>query len=114
VEERGARSARRGIDRIGDAMASRQYQTDVASTATVIDGTQFPGFRLIHNGTNTVYLGDSSVTASDGYPLDAGDVLMPQDIAHASLRGRAEDRLYGIVASGTEDVRVLVDGRINP
>lgn len=93
---------------------TRHHQTDVSTTATVIEGTQYPGFRLKNNGSNTVFLGDSTVTTATGFPVAAGAEFIPQEISHQSLRGKSQDRLYGIVAAGTEDVRVLVEARVNP
>lgn len=53
-------------------------------------------------GTGTVYLGNASVTAAAGYPLDAGNQL--------AIDLDAGERLHGIVASGTVAVRVLQQG----
>lgn len=53
-------------------------------------------------GGTTVDLGGPAVVAGAGFPLGAGDA-MPAD-AHAG------DRLYGIVAAGTQEVYVLESG----
>ena len=52
-----------------------------------------------NNGTVTVYLGFSTTdcTTATGFPLEAGDVIK------YTLK---VDPIYGIVASGTCDVRV--------
>lgn len=94
----------------------RHHQTDVGTSATPIEGTQYPGWVLYHNGTNPVFLGSSSVLTTDGYPVDVQDspIYRPDPSAYVGLRGKQSDRLYGIVASGTEDVRVLLEGRVNP
>lgn len=92
---------------------ARHFQTDVGTTATAIEGTQYPSFLLRNNGSNTVYIGDSAVTTATGFPVEAGDLFSPAEFAHRSLRGRPIDRIYGIVAAATEDVRVLVQQRAN-
>ncbi len=95
-------------------MIPRSYATTVGVAATVIDGTQFPGFRLLNNGGNPVYIGDSTVTTATGYPIASAAEFIATELAQRSLRGRKGDRLYGVVATATEDVRVLVEGRVNP
>ena len=95
-------------------MPARQFVTSVGTTATAIAGTEYPGFRLLHNGTNDIFLGDVDVTTANGFPIATGDVFIPGELANKSLRGVVRDRLYGRVASGTEDVRVIIEGRINP
>lgn len=94
-------------------MSARQYATTVGTTATVIEGTQFPGFRLKNNGAAEVFIGDSAVTTSNGYPLAVDEVFTPSELGNRSLRGTKIDRLYGVVASSTEDVRVIIEGRHN-
>ena len=93
---------------------ARQYATTVATTATVIGGTQYPGWILKNNGANIVYIGDSAVTTTTGFPIAAGDIFSPSELSHRSLRGKEADRLYGIVAAATENVRVLIMGRLDP
>ncbi len=92
---------------------ARQFATSVGTTATAIEGTQFPGFLLINNGANTVYIGDSAVATTTGFPIATGEVFSPSEMAHKSTRGRNDERLYGIVVAATEDVRVLIQGRVN-
>lgn len=53
---------------------------------------------LYNNGASTVYLGKSTVTVATGFPLAAGRYLEDIDTL---------DEWYGIVASGTGDVRYL-------
>ena len=81
----------------------------VATTATAIldgTGTDNPhnagGQVLIyHNGTEDVFIGtDADVTTSTGVPVSAGSTVGMEVGA-----GRA---VYGIVAAGTEEVRVEV------
>ncbi len=92
---------------------ARQFAATVGTSATVLEGTQFPSFILINNGATTVFIGDSAVTTSTGFPIAVGDVFSPSQQAHNSLTGKVADRLYGIVATGTEDVRILVQAIIN-
>lgn len=73
----------------------------VGSTATLILAANADRERalIVNNGSQTIYLGkDNTVTTANGLPLAAG----------ASLEDdRTSDAWYGIVASGTADVRVL-------
>jgi len=93
---------------------ARQYASSVGTSATLIAGTEYPGWILFNNdSTDTVFIGDSAVTTATGFPIPAGTTFSASDLAHQSLRGRVEDCLYGIVASGTADVRVLLQGRSN-
>jgi hypothetical protein len=85
----------------------RHAQTTVTTSATVIEGTQFPGWILNNMGADTVFLGDSGVTTSSGFPVAAGAYFSPPEIDHKSLRGLAADRLYGIAAAN-RDIRVLI------
>ncbi len=93
---------------------ARQHAITVGVTPSILEGTQYPGWRMINNGSNTVFLGDVDVAISTGFPILAGKEYSPQEIAHKSFRGQNGDRLYGVVATGTEDVRVLIEGRVNP
>ena len=79
-----------------------QSTTTVTTTATAIPATSAVGRKalmIINNGSNTVYLGASSVTTSNGYPLNAGDEKA-FDIDELVV-------LYGITGTGTSDVRSL-------
>jgi hypothetical protein len=88
-------------------MAANQRAVTVTTTATRLDpeteATSHDGSyaAIYNNGSVTVYIGfTSSVTTSNGFPLAAG--------ASMSFEfGYSGDALYGIVASGTADVRVL-------
>ncbi len=95
-------------------MAARQYAATVGTSATVLEGTQHFGWILINNDINLLFIGDSAVTTATGFPIAPGQIFSPSEIAHRSLRGKQQDRLYGIVASGTRNVRILIMGRINP
>lgn len=55
---------------------------------------------ILHNlGSNTVYLGNAAVTSANGLPLESGEKLA-LDIGNTAL-------LYGIVSTGTSEVRIL-------
>lgn len=84
-------------------------KVSVTTTATKIatgfdhsGGTSNASGVLVKNthASATVYLGGATVTTDEGYPLAAGEALPVGDIGDG-------DNLYGIVASGTADVRVL-------
>ncbi len=92
---------------------ARQFATSVGTTATAIEGTQYPGFLLINNGGEIVFIGDSALTTSTGFPIKAGEVFSPSEMAHNSLTGKDSDRLFGRVVTSTEDVRVLLQSRVN-
>ena len=91
----------------------RQFVTSVGITATPIDGTQFPGWRLLNNGAAVVYIGGDTVAVTDGWPVAAAAIYTPSELAMKSLTGKLDNRLRGIVATGTVEVRVIVDGRTN-
>lgn len=60
-------------------------------------------FAVRNNGSATVYLGGQGVTVAQGYPLAAGAELgMDLENNHGEL--------YGIVATGTVEVRVIGTG----
>lgn len=71
----------------------------VSTTATVIKAANASRELIIirNNGGTSIFIGDSGVTTSDGYELEAGQ----------SVNLFTEDAIYGIVASGTEDARYL-------
>ena len=79
----------------------KQSAVSVGTSATAIPTTAAVG-RIsigIHNiGINTIYLGDSTVTAVNGFPLEPGEKL--------SFDLDANVVLYGI-SSATNEVRIL-------
>lgn len=94
-------------------MAVRHAATSVTTTAIAIEGTQYPGWLLKNVGATAIYLGDSTVTSATGFPVEPNEVFSPSELSHRQAgRGLAGDRLYGIAASGTNSVRVLVPGRV--
>ena len=74
----------------------------VTTAATLIPTTALTGRRstVIHNnGAVVVYLGNSSVTTADGLPISPNEKF--------SLDLDANVLLYGIVVTGTCELRVL-------
>jgi len=69
-----------------------------AATSIIAANTARKGLIITNNGTVPVYLGIAGVTTANGIPLPAGASLT-DDVT--------TDAWYGIVASGTADVRVV-------
>lgn len=63
------------------------------------DGLRGQDFIMYNNSAVTVYLGGSDVTTANGLPIAAGSWSPGYTLSMADTR-------YGIVASGTADVRV--------
>lgn len=84
-------------------MAAASRAVSVTTTATRLDnatsGSSSQGAAIYNNGAATVYVGGADVTTSNGYPLAAGAQLTA-DLTEG-------DALYGRVATGTVEVRVL-------
>lgn len=77
-------------------------QVTVASTATLLtasaDGRDEVTIQQL--GTTPVYIGKAGVTTATGFPLPG--------VAGASITLPATEGIYGITASGTQAVAVLV------
>lgn len=91
-------------------MSVSQQAVLVGTAATrldpITDGNIPKGSCVVrNNGAATVYIGTSTVTTSNGFPLESGREIAA-DLA-------AGDALYGIVASGTVECRVLEVGGNN-
>lgn len=91
-------------------MAVNSRAVTVTTDATRLDGTSDlddsisgQGIAVFNNGEATVYLGGPSVTTSTGVPVTAGTWGPGFDLS-------VSDALYGIVASGTVEVRVIESG----
>ena len=78
-----------------------QSKVSISSTATLITSSLANSrTRLLHNnGSVTIYLGDATVTTTDGYLLAAGE-----EKAFDIESGVA---MYGIVETGTCELRIL-------
>lgn len=84
---------------------SRVTVTNAATQLTPVDADGIGGMSLGVKNTDaslTVYLGGASVTSATGYPLGPGEV--------ANIDLRNDEPLYGITASGSAVVGVLVVG----
>lgn len=81
-------------------------QVSVSTSATEIETADAGAANVTvivkNTGSANVFLGDANVTTGNGYRLAIGDVL-PVPLT-------AGEALYGIVASGSEDVHKLVTG----
>ena len=96
-------------------MANRHSTVSVGTAATVLTGTEFPNFIIQNKSGATVYIGGSNVSTSGvtaGFQLVDGATFEPGVEASKSLTGSTSDRLYGIVASSTANVTVLVKGKV--
>jgi hypothetical protein len=72
------------------------------ATATLIGSPVLKGRRsmdIYNDGSNTVYIGGSGVTTANGRPIAAGGNY-PMDVGSDIL-------IYGIVATGSEALRIL-------
>ena len=78
----------------------------VGVTATKIGEAPVGATVVIQNsGAASVFIGPSTVTTATGIPVAAGATYR---YSPANFEGRS---IYGIVASGTADVRTQVEGR---
>lgn len=96
-------------------MASKHSTISVGTSATVLIGTEFPNFIIQNKSGATVFIGGANVTTSGstaGFQLLNDETFEPGDEASKSLIGSTSDRLYGIVASSTASVTVLVKGKV--
>lgn len=88
-------------------MAVSSAAVSVTTSATALDqtdtsenGSQFGQSLLLrNNGSQTVYLGGSAVSTANGYPLGVGE--------EKAVRLDSSEKIYGIVAATTCEVRVL-------
>jgi len=89
---------------LGDWLAKtiKQTKVTVGTTATALPATSLTNRRYLlveNNSGATIYLGDSTVTPTNGVPLANG--------ASLSINLDAVVVLYGIEAAGGRDIRVL-------
>jgi len=79
----------------------KSAQISVGTTPTLIVAANRADQVInIHNLNSTVYLGDSSVSTSTGFRMDNGDKLQ--------IPLADNEALYGVTATGTSTVYVLV------
>ena len=81
----------------------RSTQTSVTTTATLLVAASTVNREIcLHASSNTsIYLGGSTVTTSNGF-------LFEKDDGYLKVTIPANETLYGIVATGTETVTVLL------
>jgi hypothetical protein len=74
---------------------------NVAATATLLAKADGDGDEIVvtNVGTEIVYVGAAAVATTDGFPVASGGAL--------SFKLSAGSSVYGIVAAGTEPVRVF-------
>lgn len=88
-------------------MAVKSTAVTVGTTPTALPTTPLKGrIRVLvgNGGSVAVFVGDASVTTSTGVPVAAG-ATVPFEFGYAE---RTDDNvLYGVVATGTQDVEVL-------
>ncbi len=80
----------------------KHTKQNITDTVEAIPVSTLAGRRsmVIRNeGSNTIYIGSSSVSVANGYPLKSGEEK-PFDVGKDII-------LYGIVATGTEELRIL-------
>ena len=93
-------------------MAARHYAHSVGTSAIELVGTEYPGYMLRNLSGVTIYLGDSTVLTTTGFPVDAGVTFSPPEIAHDQLSDQERGlRLYAIAGTASNDLRILVPGR---
>lgn len=74
----------------------------VTAIALPANPLEFRRALVIHNASsNTIYIGDSSVTTSNGLPLIANEKIAIDIQSHAGMT------IYGIAGTGGNDVRIL-------
>lgn len=86
-------------------MAVTTRAVSVASTATRLDALTEIGEEILvfNNGSATIYIGGADVTTANGVPVLPGSWSPSLPLP----RGEA---LYGVVASGTHEARVIEVG----
>ena len=83
------------------------FETDVGTSAVVLDGTQYPGWILRNDSGVDIFLGSSTVTVATGWKVTSGSIFSPPDYWHKALRGQNEQRVYAIAATSSNDIHVL-------
>jgi len=74
----------------------------IGDSATLIPSSDLANRKSMtirNNGSNTIFIGGSGVSTSNGFPIKVNE-SMDIDLDDASA-------LYGIVATGNEDLRIL-------
>lgn len=74
-------------------MASSAQATVTTTAAVIVPANPFDQTILLHSASGTVYVGDASVTSSNGYRLDSGDKIVLPIGDHEAL--------YAVTSTGT-------------
>jgi hypothetical protein len=91
-------------------MARTNTAVSVGTTATPLAAARTGRTKIAfaNNGGTTLYVGDANVTTATGLPVAAGQTLFWESIYSVfESVVTDQDAWYGVVASGTCDVRVL-------
>lgn len=87
---------------VGTSATAVFNPNSTALQAAGIAGNALRDLILVNAGTVTVYIGQSTVTATTGTPLAPGGQLTLQ--GYSATAGNATNTIYGITASGTANV----------
>lgn len=81
---------------------NQQTAVNVGITSTLILGENVnrKGFYIRHNGDDIIYLGNSTVATGNGLPFFPGNIFTEEYLPVTAA-------IYGVVASDTEQVRVV-------
>jgi hypothetical protein len=101
TRQRGTRVKTQSVPEDGNAF--QVETTEITTDATPIDTPEDANkMHLIHVESGVIiYLGGSDVTTSNGWPLVENTPL------HVDLKKGNNNSIYGIVASGTADIKAL-------
>lgn len=80
--------------------AAAAITVGTSATSLHTPATSATTVRVHNNGTNAIFVGESGVTTATGFPV-AADAELEVTLAEG-------EQVYGIVAAGTEDARVIV------
>lgn len=98
VNARGNYALRTGDDTFFNTIDVQK--TTIGTTATRIITPNWYQFFVVHKTAgSTIYLGDSSVTTSTGFPIEDAETFTFDNFNRGD-----DNEIYGIVASGTVDL----------
>jgi len=81
---------------------NQQTAVNVGTSATLIlaENANRKGFYIRHNGDDIIYLGNGTVATGNGLPFFPGNIFTEEHLPVTAA-------IYGIVASGTQPVRIV-------
>ena len=82
-------------------MASSAQATVTTTAAVIVPSSPFDQTVLLHSATGIIYIGDASVTSSNGYRLDNGDKIV--------LPVGDHEALYAVTSSGTATLYIYIN-----